>query len=269
MSPALPASEPDPRRRRRILTSAAVVLAGAAVVAVAIVLLVGGGDDDPLDAVGRFRASPTVAPPPAATSKPARGRYLVARVERRTQLRARPGGRVLARVGRTTEFDSPRVLAVVRRRGDWLGVIATELRNGQVGWIPADNVKLHRSEWSLHLDISARRLVVRRAGRATRRFRVGVGTASSPTPTGRFSVTDTLRVRDPDSPYGCCVIALNGHQTKGLSDWPGGDRIAIHATAQRSDLGQAVSRGCVRADGAVLRPLLRRIPLGSPVFVRA
>ena len=64
-----------------------------------------------------------------ASTEPQRGRFTTARVVRRTPLSRSPGGKVVARMGRTTEFGSPRVLAVTARRGGWLRVTATERRN--------------------------------------------------------------------------------------------------------------------------------------------
>lgn len=258
--------------RRRAVTAAVAILAGLAVVGGVLLLLAAGGDEDSTsDASAERRFSPAADPPTTPTA-PAAARetgHPVARIVARTQLRSRPNGRVVARIGRRTEFGSPRVLAVVRQRPGWLGVYATELPNGRVGWIPEANARVGRSAWELRLDLSERMLRVRRDGKTVRRLRVGIGTSESPTPTGRFALTDALKVDDPNSPYGCCVLALNAHQTKGLSDWPGGDRIAIHATNQTTDLGSEVSHGCVRASPAALRPLLRTVPLGSPVVVRA
>lgn len=257
--------------RGRVVTAAVALVAGLAVVGGVLLLLAAGGDDESTsDAASQRRFSPAADPPTTPTppaAAPETG-HPVARIVARTQLRNQPNGRVIARIGRKTEFGSPRVLSVVRERPGWLGVVATELPNGRVGWIPAANARVGRSEWDLRLDLSERVLRVRRAGRTVRRLRVGIGTDENPTPTGRFAVTDALNVDDPSSPYGCCVLALNAHQTKGLSDWPGGDRIAIHATNQASDLGSRVSHGCVRASPAALRPLLSSVPLGSPVVVQ-
>jgi len=101
-----------------------------------------------------------------------------------------------------------------------------------------------------------------------RRFRVGVGRPGHKTPTGRFAVTDRLRVADASSPYGCCILALTGHQTKLPPGWPGGDRLAVHATADLSGLGRAVSLGCMRSDPKDARWLIKKAPLGAPVFIR-
>ena len=66
----------------------------------------------------------------------------------------------------------------------------------------------------MHADLSRRTLSVERDGKTVRRFGIAVGRKGNPTPEGRFSVTDKLRVTDPGSPYGCCVLALSGHQTR-------------------------------------------------------
>ena len=102
-----------------------------------------------------------------------------------------------------------------------------------------------------------------------RRLPVAVGRPGTETPLGRFAVTDKLRTRRADSPYGCCALALSGHQPKLLPGWPGGDRLAIHATPQAASVGQAASLGCMRAHTGDMRALMRAVPLGAPVFVSA
>lgn len=147
-------------------------------------------------------------------------------------------------------------------------VIATELPNGRRGWIRAAHADVGRTGWSVHVDRSARRLVLRHDGRRVRSFRVAVGRAATPTPVGRYAVTDKLTTGRSDSPYGCCIVALSGHQTRLVEGWPGGDRLAIHATPQPETIGRAASLGCMRAHTGDVRALMRRVPLGAPVFVR-
>jgi L,D-transpeptidase catalytic domain len=207
-------------------------------------------------------AAPAAAPAP-------QGRYLLARVLAPTELRLAPGGRALARLGIRTEFGSRRVLAVTARRAGWLEVIAPERPNGRRGWIPERRVQLSGTDLSVHIDRSARRLTLRRAGRVLRRFPVAVGRLGSPTPTGRFAITDKLHPNRADSPYGCCALALSGHQTRLVPGWPGGDRLAIHATPQVETVGTRASLGCVRAYERDVRALMRMVPVGAPVFVTA
>jgi len=183
-------------------------------------------------------------------------------------LRGRPGGRTLARMPRVTGFGSPRIVTVVLRRRLWLGVLAPELRNGQVGWIDARRaVLLYRTDWSLEASLSKRLLLVRRGGKVVDRVRVAVGRPSAPTPTGLFAVTDKLTTSGADSPYGCCVLALTGHQPNVPQGWGGGDRLAIHATPAEQTIGHAASLGCLRATGADMRRLVREIPLGTRVQI--
>ena len=197
------------------------------------------------------------------------GRYLVARLERATLLRATPGGRRLRRLTARTEFGSPAILAVLERRDGWLRVITPRLPNRRSGWIPERNARLDGTDFSLHIDRSARRLTLRRQGKAVHTATVAVGRPGNETPLGRFAVTDKLRPEDPASPYGCCAIALTGHQTRLEPGWPGGDRLAIHGTPATWSVGKAVSLGCMRAHKKDLKLLMSRVPLGTPVFIKA
>ncbi|CAA9536758.1 MAG: hypothetical protein AVDCRST_MAG30-4305 [uncultured Solirubrobacteraceae bacterium] len=205
-------------------------------------------------------------PAPAALPE---GRYLLAHLKRPALLRLTPGGRTAARLARRTEFGSRTVLRVVERRDGWLRVLATQRPNGKTGWIPEASAELRATDFALHVDRSARRLALHRDGRVVRRMTVAIGRPGTPTPTGRFAVTDRLRPSRADSPYGCCAIALTGHQTKLVPGWPGGDRLAIHGTPQTETIGKAASLGCMRAHRRDLEYLLARLPLGTPVFIRA
>jgi L,D-transpeptidase catalytic domain len=185
-------------------------------------------------------------------------------------LRARPNGQVVAHAREGTEFGSPRVLSVAARRGPWLGVVATERPNGRLAWVNRRNraLRLRRTAYSLHADLSKRRLELRRRGRAVLRLPVAIGQPGSETPTGRFSVTDKLSGSRYGPYYGCCILALSGHQPNLPAGWPGGDRLAIHGTDSPVTIGSAASAGCLRAADADLHALMRRVPLGTPVFIR-
>ena len=191
---------------------------------------------------------------------------LGARILRPTQLRATRDGRVVARLGTRTAFGSPRILAVLRRRDGWLQVIAAERPNGRTGWIAERNATLLREPVRVRIDLSQRRLRVLRGHRVLASMTVGIGAPATPTPTGRFAVTDGLRTA-AGSPYGCCVLALSGHQPHIAQGWTGGDRIAVHGTTSPASIGQASSRGCLRAATADLRRLLRLVTLGARVEI--
>jgi hypothetical protein len=195
---------------------------------------------------------------------------LTVHVTRPTPLRARPGGQVVATLRKRTGFGSPTVLPVVRRRGDWLGVLSSELPNGELGWIStrADLVS-YRTRYRVDASLTRREVVVRRAGKVVMRFPVAIGGASTPTPTGRFAVTDKLVTKSQTSPYGCCILALSAHQPNTPQGWGGGDRVAIHATNLPETIGTAVSLGCLRAPETEARRIVHTIPLGTIVRIRA
>ncbi|HEX8067482.1 MAG TPA: L,D-transpeptidase [Thermoleophilaceae bacterium] len=196
--------------------------------------------------------------------------YLKVRPGRSVALRASPGGAVAARVGSRTEFGSQTVLSVADRRGDWLGVVSSALPNGRLGWVRADRDSTERGRTltSIQVDLSTRSLALRRGRKVVRRIRVSVGRPGSSTPTGRFAVTDRLSGASYGSYYGCCILALTGHQPNTPAGWRGGDRLAIHGTNAPGSIGAAASAGCLRALDADLELLMRRVPLGAPVVVR-
>lgn len=247
--------------------------------ALALIALAGCGGGDPA-AVGvkprptAVKDGPTVAAGttarPATVARPPRGETLAARLTHAVALRARPTpkARVVAKVRKRTRFHSPSVMAVLRQRGRWLGVTSEHLPNGRIGWVRATQVRLLREQWSIGVDLSERRATLRFKGRPRYAFAVAIGAASTPTPTGTFGITDRLTTGTPTSPYGCCVLALSGRQPDVPQEWPGGDRLAIHGTNAPASVGQAVSRGCLRASAATMRRLLARVPLGARVVIR-
>jgi hypothetical protein len=187
------------------------------------------------------------------------GLYQTARPVRATiALRLRPGGRVVAHLRARTRFGSPLVLGVVAQRGEWVGVITSALPNGRLGWVRRRAVRVAGAPVTIVVSLSGRTLVLRRGERVLRSLAVGVGTSTTPTPTGRFVVTDKLRGK---AEYGCCILALSGHQPAVAGWWPGA-RLAIHGGAYGSS-----SYGCLHASDRDLRFLMRHVPLGTPVIV--
>jgi hypothetical protein len=222
----------------------------------------------PLAAVGAVASLPTTTTSPSPSSsrspafwpaavgephsaaparRPVRAHRLAV-VRRPVILSHRPGSQARLRVGPTTEFGSPQVLGVRRE---------------------AAGLRLRRTRWSLHADLSARTLTLRKGRRRVHRTTVAIGRPGSDTPTGRFAVTDKLSGSRFGPYYGCCILALSGHQPNTPPGWTGGNRLAIHGTDAPATIGAAASAGCLRAADADLRVLMRTVPLGTPVFIRA
>jgi hypothetical protein len=178
-----------------------------------------------------------------------------------------PGGRMVTELHRHDRFGSTTVLAVFRTRGEWAGVPTPALPNGQLGWVKLDPSRL-RDGWthySIRVDLSRRVAQLRLRDRLLRSFAVTVGAPASPTPVGRFAVTDTFD-GNLNPGYGCCAVAITATQPNLPSGWVDGNRIAIHGT--EGPLGAAISHGCIRAANADVSALVRRISLGTPVIIR-
>ena len=243
------------------------ILAGAVAVALALgagTFLVLEGDDE----------SPTrkVAPPaqhPLPPPEDPDGISLRVVPGQRVSLRDRPGGTVIKRIGDTTEFGSPEVLSPTgASRDGWLAVAHTSLGNEGVAWVNSKRAPLsvRTRTVTLEVDLSRREVVVRPEGGHPRRISVAVGAPDTPTPPGEYYVTDKLAGPDFGPYYGCCILALSGHQPSLPQGWSGGDRLAIHGSPTPT-WGQNVSNGCLHARTVDLRYLMRMVPLGTVVSV--
>jgi lipoprotein-anchoring transpeptidase ErfK/SrfK len=212
-------------------------------------------------------ATPNQRPP--APRSPSFNSTAVAVVKRPVAERSAPdgGGRVLGVIGTHTEFGSVTAVPVVRRKGAWLGVTSVLAGNGHLGWIPASATSLTSVGWRIYVSIDRQLITVRHANEVVRRIRTSTGVAGATTPTGHFAVTDRLRTGVQEGPYGCCILALSAVQPLHLSDWNGGNRIAIHATDDTEALGHPASHGCAHVSDADGTWLLAHIPDGTPVVI--
>jgi hypothetical protein len=207
-----------------------------------------------------------VAPGGAARSPAPSGLTLVVDWQAKVAIRRAPGSTMLAMAGWKTPFGSVRRLHVVGRRGNWFAVESDVLGNGVVGWVPRTAaVRMRAVPFTIEADLSRRLLTLREGGRVVFRRRVSIGAAGSPTPTGRFHVTDQLSGRRFG--LGCCIVVLSGSQPRLPAGWSGGNRLAIHGRPSSTErLGAPTSAGCLHADDQTLR-VLARLPLGTPVVI--
>jgi lipoprotein-anchoring transpeptidase ErfK/SrfK len=216
-------------------------------------------------------AKSAAAVPEKHHAGPAPAQVLRVRDGRTVALRDRPHGHVIARLADHTEFGSPTALSVARRHGRWAGVPSSALGNGRLGWVDTKSGAVDRRTTDVRLVVSVahRRLELRVRGHVKRHVRVAVGRPGSTTPRGHFSITDKLAGSRYGPYYGCCILALSGHQPHPPPGWTGGSRLAIHGTNAPSTIGTPSSAGCLRAADEDLRVLMRRVPLGTPVLIRA
>jgi lipoprotein-anchoring transpeptidase ErfK/SrfK len=268
-------ASPTPRRRLRLLLGG--LAAALPLLPIAVAIFIGGASTEASAGTTTTTAPVTkyfhpvhVTPLAKAPNLflPAGNGALVGLVEHATTMRAGPGtGRTIARVPTHTTFGSSQTFWVTRLSGQWLGVISNLAGNNRVGWVPASAVTLSRDTWELHASLAKRQLTVLHDGKALYHWSIAVGRPTAPTPTGRFAVTDRLRTGDPAGSYGCCILALSAQAPHAISDWDGGNRIAVHSTPETTSIGEPVSHGCMRLTLAEGRWLLSHIPLGTPAIV--
>ena len=182
-------------------------------------------------------------------------------------LRLGPRGRVVLRAGSRTEFGSPRVYWAQRVRSGWAAVRDARGGNKRLLWLKlGPSVTVSRTRWNILIDRSSRRLQLRYDDRVVRTVPVATGRSTSPTPVGRYHVTDKLR---GGGYYGCCIIALSAVQRRPPPGWVGPNRVAIHGTTAAGSIGSAASAGCLRAHDRDRRAIWSRIPRGTPVRIAA
>jgi hypothetical protein len=164
---------------------------------------------------------------------------------------------------------SPMLIEDAKRRAGeaWYRVLLPLRPNGSAAWVRESDVDLRRIDQRIEVDLSDRTLRYFVHDELKEHFQVGVGTDATPTGRGTFYVWVKIRYGSPYQPYGIAALGLSGFSPV-LSEWPGGGRMAIHGTSSPSDLGNAVSHGCVRVLNDDLKSLLD-VPLGTPVEITA
>jgi lipoprotein-anchoring transpeptidase ErfK/SrfK len=168
----------------------------------------------------------------------------------------------------TNEFGTRTVLMADARKGAWLQVLLPTRPNGSFAWVPRSQVEVRALHDAVTVDLAARTLTWTRDGVVVLETPVAVGTDDTPTPAGRFSVTDLLDNTDDAGAYGPYALGLAAHSDT-LSEFAGGDgQIGLHGTNEPWSIGQAASHGCVRVPNDVVAQLATSLPLGTPVTIR-
>jgi lipoprotein-anchoring transpeptidase ErfK/SrfK len=134
----------------------------------------------------------------------------------------------------------------------------------RTGWIRLAGLRRESTPITVLVDLSQHRLTVKRLGRAIMRVPVATGSPSTPTPAGRYFVTERVPF-SPGSSYGAFVFGISGIQTRLPCC---GNLLAIHGTNNPSSIGRSVSAGCVRVGAAALQRLKPLLQLGTPVIIQ-
>jgi len=185
------------------------------------------------------------------------------------RMHAHPGGKLLFRVLPKTVYGRRLILSVTHRHGAWAAVPTFLVPNGRRAWVRVSRrtFVVRRTRWRLSADLGARTVTVLHGAQRVRTLRVAIGARSTPTPPGTYAVTDKLSGRGFGSSFGCCILALSGHQPKVRTGSVDG-RLAIHGTDRPDLVGARASQGCLRARDRDVRWLMRTVPVGTQVTIR-
>jgi len=166
------------------------------------------------------------------------------------------------------------VLPVVARASTpdgvrWLRVALPGRPNGSSGWIRQSGTTPTTTGWRVVIRTAGRRVLVLHDGRVVRSFRAVVGRPSTPTPSGRFFVEETVRL--PRGSAGAPFALALSARSNALRRFEGGPgQIAIHGVANLSGaLGTASSHGCIRLDAASVTWVATHVPAGATVTISA
>jgi lipoprotein-anchoring transpeptidase ErfK/SrfK len=185
------------------------------------------------------------------------------------RMHVRPAGKLLFRVLPRTVYGRRLILSVTQRRGAWAAVPTFLVPNGRRAWVHVDRrtFVVRRTRWRLTADLSARTVAVMHGDERVRTLRVAIGAPSTPTPPGTYAITDKLRGGPFGRSFGCCILALSGHQPKVRTGSVDG-RLAIHGTDRPDLVGARASQGCLRARDRDVRWLMRTVPVGTQLTIR-
>jgi hypothetical protein len=209
---------------------------------------------------------------PNPSRDPVRVRHRLVEIERALPITARPGGgRVVGTMPAGSRYYAIPTVA-------WVRELSRDGRHGLVdipyvarrasGWIALRGLTMAWTRVSVEADLSEHRITVRRGDDVLFRAPAATGAPVSPTPTGRYFVTDRVPFPSGGS-LGTFAFGISGIQPNLPAGWSGGDQLAIHGTNDPSSIGRSASAGCLRVSERVLARLKRLLRLGTPVVVRA
>ena len=152
----------------------------------------------------------------------------------------------VATLSELTEYGLPRTLLVIEQRTGWLHALLPIRPNGATGWVRESDVTLGATSLEVRISLGAHHLVL---------LEIGID-----------PVDLTSR---PNGAYGAYALGISGYSEVLLSFQGGPGQLAVHGTANPSDLGADISNGCVRVANDVILEIAKRVPLGTPVTIEA
>lgn len=258
--------------RRSVAHTPSIMRVSARVVAVAAVLTCGAG-------VLAGSVSGAVRHPDRAC-KAGSVRWLerwnhayAGRLLKPSQVFRRPGAGPFLRLDIGDAYGFRMTVPIVAERLDhacratWFRVRVAYYPNGTLGWIRAGAVTTSRIHKRIVVDVSQRRLYLYKEGRLVLSTSAAVGKPGTPTPLGRFYITQRFILTNPNGPYGARALGLSAFSNV-LRSWRDGGPVGIHGTNEPFSIGRPVSHGCVRLPEQAMVTLFGQVPLATPVVIR-
>jgi lipoprotein-anchoring transpeptidase ErfK/SrfK len=171
-----------------------------------------------------------------------------------------------------TEYGLPRTFLVTDQNSHpgWLDVLLPIRPNGASGWIKASDVTLGETDYEIRIELGAHKLTLLKLGQPVLDSGVVIGTDKTPTPVGKFYVTDPLDLHSqPNAGYGVFALGISGYSDVLTSFKGGPGQIAVHGTSNPGQVGQNISNGCVRVPNDIIEKIAAQAPLGTPVTILA
>ncbi len=208
---------------------------------------------------------------PREAREPRPRRHLLAAIERSMAITARPGeGRTIGEMPAGSRYygTQHRAWILDRTANGRFGKVAVPYSGSRAtGWIRIAGLDLSRTAYSVHADLSRHLITVKRLGETIMRMPAATGAAGSPTPPGRYFVTDLVPIPGGGS-FGTYAFGLSGIQPNLPAGWTGGDQMAIHGTNDPGSIGTSASAGCLRVSERALDRLKPVLRLGTPVTIQ-
>lgn len=107
--------------------------------------------------------------------------------------------------------------------------------------------------YKIDIHIEPRTLQLYLNGNVQKTYPVAVGSPSTPTPIGNFTIIN--KAVNPGGPYGTRWLGLST------------PHIGIHGTNDPSSIGKAVSKGCIRMYNKDIEEIFPLISVGTAVSV--
>lgn len=195
---------------------------------------------------------------------------LLASIEHAMPITARPGGGpTIGTMPATSRFlATPHKAWILDESKDGrFGKVTVPYSGSRAtGWIRLAGLQVSRTPYSVHVDLSSHTITVKHFDDTILRTPAATGAAASPTPPGRYFVTDRAPY-EAGGYLGSFAFGISGIQPNLPAGWTGGDQLAIHGTNDPGSIGTSSSAGCLRVSENALDRLKPVLHLGTPVII--